>query len=388
MAYIFGDSFDCYAVPADAITGYWDSGTAAGYTLAAGRFSGQCIRNSGAAVFLVKSSGVNDAVHHLVCAFQQATGALSGTTLGMYLQLSDGATNQVCIVFRSDGAILLTSATPAGTVLATYTGAVTLINQWFAFEFEVVIHPTAGRFRVRKNNNTADDFDSGATLNTRPGANSYANKLSFGQQATFGGNHLTDDLLWRSDASSVPFVGDIRTYVRMPVSDAAVVFSRPASLGQTFFTGVSLTVASANAPKYMPFTPTQSGSISSVTFMQHASTPTTANMKCAIYATNPGTPPLPAAVLAQATAPINCSAIGAGGAITFTFSPALAVTAGTTYAVGACFDASTGNLGGTSIANSITTNGTTYAAFPATNPSGLTTTGTPFQIIITLAPIN
>jgi hypothetical protein len=51
-------------------------------------------------------------VHHIVCAFQQ-TAALTGTTLGMYLQLSDGATNQCCIVFRSDGAILLTSATPA-----------------------------------------------------------------------------------------------------------------------------------------------------------------------------------------------------------------------------------------------------------------------------------
>jgi hypothetical protein len=52
-------------------------------------------------------------VHHLVRV--QQTAALSGTTLGMYLQLSDGATNQCCIVFRSDGAILLTSATPAGT---------------------------------------------------------------------------------------------------------------------------------------------------------------------------------------------------------------------------------------------------------------------------------
>jgi hypothetical protein len=73
-------------------TAAWRRG---GNTLVAGRFA------------------VNDAVHHIVCAFRQ-TAALSGTTLGMYLQLSDAATNQVCIVFRSDGVILLTSATPAG----------------------------------------------------------------------------------------------------------------------------------------------------------------------------------------------------------------------------------------------------------------------------------
>jgi hypothetical protein len=227
MAYCFGDSFDLYTAVTDPYgNGYWDSGQGGCFTLAAGRFTGgQALRSASPGFWLVKSSGVNDGVHHFVCAFQQLTLALSGTTLGMYLQLSDGATNQVCIVFRSDGAILLTSATPAGTVLATYTGAITLINQWFAFEFEVVIHPTAGRFRVRKNNNTADDFDSGATLNTRPGANSYANKLTLGTQTSLGGNHIIDDLLWRSDASSVPFVGDIRTYVRMPVSDASVQFS-------------------------------------------------------------------------------------------------------------------------------------------------------------------
>jgi hypothetical protein len=146
----------------------------------------------------------------------------------MYLQLSDAATNQCCIVFRSDGVILLTSATPAGTVLATYSGAVTAQNTWFAFEFEVVINNTTGRFRARKNGNTADDFDSGATLNTRPGANAYANKLTLGMNAVVTSQQI-DDILWRSDASSVPFVGDIRCYTRMPASDASVQFARSTS---------------------------------------------------------------------------------------------------------------------------------------------------------------
>jgi hypothetical protein len=224
MAWTFGDSFDLYATVADATAGYWDSGAAGG--LVSGRFAGSQAFSmlGGGVVNLVKSSAVNDAVHHIVVAFRQ-TVALSGSTLGAYFQLSDVATNQCCIVFRSDGTILLTSAPPAGTVLATYSGAVTANNTWYAFEFEVVINNTTGRFRARKNGNTSDDFDSGATLNTRPGANAYANKLTIGMNATVNAQQI-DDFLWRSDAASVPFVGDIRCYTRMPASDASVQFTR------------------------------------------------------------------------------------------------------------------------------------------------------------------
>ena len=207
MAYIFGDSFDCYSVVADMTQGFWDVATLnASITLATGRFAGgQALNISGATLGTnspVKTSPVaTDPVHHITVAFRQ-TAALSGTTLGMYFQLSDAATNQCCIVFRSDGAILLTSATPGGTVLATYTGATTAANQWFAYEFEVIINNTTGRFRVRKNGNTADDFDSGATLNTRPGANTQANKLTVAMSAAINAQQI-DDLLWRSDAASV-----------------------------------------------------------------------------------------------------------------------------------------------------------------------------------------
>ena len=123
MAYCFGDGFDCYASVNDPIAGFWDGGTTTGVTLAAGRFAGsQCISITYAAqsIVLSKSSGANDAIHHIVCGFRQTAG-LAGSTVGTYLQLSDGATNQVCVCFRSDGAILLTSATPTGTTLATWT---------------------------------------------------------------------------------------------------------------------------------------------------------------------------------------------------------------------------------------------------------------------------
>lgn len=224
MAWQFGDGFDLYAVMADAINGYWDSGTVTS-SLVAGRFAGsRGITTGSNGVWLTKSSGQNDAVHHIVCAWQQ-TSAITGAGLCMYLQLLDGVTAQCTIEFRSDGAILLASGGFGGTVLATYTGALTAANTWYAFEMEVVINNTTGRFRVRKNGNPVDDFDSGAALNTRPvSTNNYANKLSIGQTGSSLGQ-VMDDLYWRSDASSVPWLGDIRCYTRMPTSDASVQFS-------------------------------------------------------------------------------------------------------------------------------------------------------------------
>jgi hypothetical protein len=225
MSYIFGESWDCYATVADMARGYWDSGNDA--SLIAGRFAGSQALSwgSSATTPLVKSSAVNDAVHHIVVAFRQ-TQAVSGTSLGLYVQLSDAATNQCCIVFRSDGTILLTSAIPAGTVLATYSGAVTAVNTWYSFEFEVVIHNTTGSFKVRKNGSTADDHST-TGINTRPGANSYANKLTIAMNTSVA-SHQLDDLLWRSDAASVPWVGDIRCITRMPASDVSVQFARTA----------------------------------------------------------------------------------------------------------------------------------------------------------------
>ena len=77
MAFWFADSFDLYAASADAIAGYWDGSDAiANLNLATGRFSGSrgVITATGSATsrFLFKSSGSNDALHHLVVAVQQS----------------------------------------------------------------------------------------------------------------------------------------------------------------------------------------------------------------------------------------------------------------------------------------------------------------------------
>ncbi len=226
MSYVFGDTFDCYTTSADMLNGYWDSGGTA-VTFVAGRFSGSQAMVGGVGsntTFLVKSSGVNDSVHHLTLAFRQ-TNAITGTTLVTYLQLLDGTTGQCAVVFRTDGAILLTSGTQNGAVLATYAGAFPVINTWYAFEIEIVVHNSTGSFKVRKNGNPADDHSTTGIDTAGGTANNYANKLQIGGTTSANQQQL-DDLYWRSDASALSWYGDMRGYTRAPASDAAVQFSR------------------------------------------------------------------------------------------------------------------------------------------------------------------
>src|SRR5262245_18683692 len=179
MPWTVGDGFDLYAATTDPYMGgtYWDSGSA-NFSLVAGRFSGSrgMFSNTGSATYLMKSSGVNESVHHFSLAIMQA-GAISGSSLGAAINIQDGATSQCTVVFRSDGASVLASGGSTGTVLATYTGALTANNTWYGFEIEVVVHNTSGSFTVRKNGNPSNDFTLGS-LNTRGGtANNYANRI-------------------------------------------------------------------------------------------------------------------------------------------------------------------------------------------------------------------
>ena len=367
MSFFFGDSFDCYALPADALLGYWDSGSLA-FVLGAGRFSGsRAILYNSTGAWLVKSSGSNDAVHHIVCAYQQ-TAAITGSTLGLYFQLADGSTNQVCIVFRSDGAIVLTSATPGGTVLATYTGAFTATNTWYSFEFEVVINNTTGSFAVRKNGNTSNDF-SASSLNTRPGTNAYANKLTVGHNASVNQTCL-DDLLWRSDSAAVPWVGDIRCYTRRPDTDAAAAWTRPSTFQMQPYFGTTGNTGSlsTNQARYVPFV-SQGGAVGSVAMPLVAAL--TGNVKCAIFASTSGQP---STVIQSATAPITNPGIGTN---TFTFSPPVTLAKGTQFWVAICPDATIANSIPVASAAPYSTAGvsgiTAYASFPVANPGSLST---------------
>lgn len=234
----FGDGFDLYANPADMVPGYWDvQTTTSGVTLPAGRFSGS--RALSIFVFnsnvVQKSSGANDAVHHINVAFM-TTSTIGGTTNILYFQLMDAGNNQCAISFRSDGAILFYGGAPGGTLLATYTGAFTSANAWWSYEFEVVINNTTGSFTVRTNGSPTNSFQA-TSLNTRVGStNNYANRIVIGSSNN-ACTDVIDDFLWRSDPTSVPWVGDIRCYTRMPASDVQKQFT-PLS-GTTNYTQVA-----------------------------------------------------------------------------------------------------------------------------------------------------
>jgi hypothetical protein len=378
MSFQFGDGFDCYAAPADMVAGYWDSGTASAsaFTLVAGRFAGsQALRQSASSSpYLVKSSATNDAVHHLIVAFQQIT-AITGTTLHLSMQLLDGTTGQVCVVFRSDGAILLTSATAAGTILATYTGAFSVTSTWYAFEFEIIIHPTAGRFRVRKNGNPVDDFDSGAVLNTRPGANTYANKLQINAN-TAAAAQLLDDLYWRSDASSVPWMGDIRCYTRAPASDASVQFSRaPTNFFAQYGTGATAgSSMSANNIRAVAVAAPTTGTLASLSFGLNAGV--TGHVKMALYdATGSGGGP--GTLLASSVELTNPGA----GVNTFSVTAGPTLVRGTTYWVALWSDIAVTGATAAPTTTAVDTLALTYTtSFPSTmvgftGPSTLQTLG-------------
>jgi hypothetical protein len=356
----FGDSFDLYAVPADAVAGYWDSGTFA-FSLGAGRFTGsRGALYAAPGVWLVKSSGSNDSIHHINVAFMNGA-ALTGTTVSNYMSLGDGATAQCTIVFRSDGAILLTSGGPAGATLATYTGATVAQNTWYGYEIEVIVNNTTGAFRVRKNGNTANDFDSGAVLNTRAGTtNNYANRLTLGftQNPGTGGTTL-DDLLWRSDTTSVPWVGDIRCYARMPQTDVSAQFARSnINQNQIVTTGGLTAGITANHAVYVAFTAVASGAFT----ILNANAGTgggTARIRAAFFTDNAG---VPGTVIGSSNEIVNPVA----GLQNFTFPSAQTVVKGTRYWIG--FNVNTtinwGVINTTGVSNT-----QTYATWPTDNPS-------------------
>jgi hypothetical protein len=382
VAWSFGDGFDLYALPADTVNGYWDSGSTGSFLLGAGRFSGsQALYSTNGALYLAKSSGVNDAVHHLVVAFRQ-TGVVSGSNLYTYLQLLDGTTGQCAVVFRQDGAILLTSGTSVGTVLDTYTGASPVINTWYTFEIEIVINNTTGSWAVRKNGNTSNDHALGG-LNTRPtSTNNYANKLQVGCNVGAATQNI-DDLFWRSDASSVAWMGDIRCNTRMPITTSSAQFSQVGTIPSQ---AVSTTLAAgqalaANSAHYMPFVANRSGNVVSGSIRCDASGGGgTGHFTVALFAV--GTGGSIGTLLATSTQVTNPTTT----AVAFVFPSPAYITVGQSYWIGINQDASiTYNVANQ--AGSIVLTTPVYASWPASNPGGTAGANNCQAVTINLAPL-
>lgn len=369
MTYNFGDGFDLYTNSNDAQT-YWDP-TSAPPGFGTGRFTGaQAYGWGGSANPLIKTSGVNDPVHHFTIAFMQS-GTISGSTLAFNIELFDGATPQCSIVFRSDGAILLVSGAPnSGTTLATFTGAFPVINTWYAFEFEVVIHPTAGSFAIRKNGNTSNDFTA-SSLNTRPTSpNSYANKVQLSQNQGYNAQ-WADDFFWQSGATTGNWLGDLRCYTRLPGNDVQAQFSRSISGSQTqtpFPVNTTGQTNNASTSLYHAFVAPLDGLVTSITLVVNAGG--VGNVKCAVFNdTGVGTNN-PGAILAT-FAPV---AAPPTGNLVFTVGTPFQIKRGVTYWVGFINDGAYSNFWGSSNLTGGATSrynnaGTpTYALFPVATP--------------------
>lgn len=366
MAYAFGDGFDYYNAAADFIAGYWDTGNTIAITAkTAPRFAGgySVSFGAGAQPILQKSSGVNgDAVHHINVAYLN-TAALTGTSNRWGVTLHDGTTAQCTIAFRSDGSIQLQTGAIGGAQLALYNGAITT-NTWTTFEIEVVIHPSAGSITVRKNGNASNDHQT-TGLNTRVSANSYANQVRI---VTSSPNlDYIDDFLWRSDASSLAWIGDVRAYVSMPTGDVSTQFSRAPNPPQVSNVIQSTQSFTAGTAVYTPFTASFSGTVGTAVLSVNVGY--TGNMKVSMFSNtltgNPGN------VLGSATTIANPVA----GNNTFTFPSPIAVTKGTQYWIGLDPDTTSGSY------NRTTTGGyntlTAYASFPVSNPTINISTGSP-----------
>ena len=372
MAWAFADSFDLYSpnsvYGADMAPGYWDVAMNSIPSFAAGRFSvGQSmiIPNANNISPMTKSSAVNDQVHHISIAYNCAASAMGGTSLNPYITLYDGATAQCTIAFRSDGAILLyaggvAAGAIAGAVLATFANGFSAINTWYQFEFEVVIHNTLGAFNVRVNSATSNNFSSGA-INTRGGtANNYANKIGIGSLNGISHQCYLDDFFWKSDATFLPWMGDVRCYPRLPISDAAAQFSRSPSpfVAQTINSVLGYNQTSqAGTAIYQPFTPTITGQIPYITIFTNAAY-ATAKVKMAVY---DSTLTFPIAVSNELVGVAN-------GASTITFPSPAPIVKGALYYLAVCCDTPV-NWGWNNPANARYNNSTSvYATFPLNNP--------------------
>jgi hypothetical protein len=358
MAYIFSDSFDFYTTIADA-NGWWDSSI--NWQLSTPRFSGQSFGNisSASTTYLSKSSGSNDATHHIVISWWAFN--VTGTNAqGTGIQLLDGVTPQCTLVFHGDGSVVLKSGGAGGSALATWNNGY-IPTVWTALEIEITINNTTGSIAIRKEGNPTPVF-SATGLNTRGGtANNYANKLAIVSFAAVGtGIHKIDDLLWFNTTGAAPntWVGDVRGYQLMPTGDVSKQFAPSPSVSATTPFGVNTTTVHATGQGNMvPFTAPYTGTIG--TAIVSVNVGGTGNMKCAIYDANRS------AVVGSAS---NALVNPVTGPNTVTFGTPVPVVKGTLYHLAIDQDFSiTYNV------NTGTTSGwaftTAYASFPAAGPS-------------------
>jgi hypothetical protein len=236
MAWEIGDSFDFYANN-DSYIGLLAGGTC--WATAAGAGGGMNSANTRFGVgqsFNVPGTGDgaiisnvfgNDTVIYVNFAYYTGIVLAPGGTIPWFgFNLTDGTSKQVGIYTRNGYDVVVTTGAFNGTVLATWAGPLWAVNQWNHLQFKITINNTTGRVEGRINGHTTDDFDTGASLNTRNGTtNNYANHLYL---YCGTGSQYIDDFYLFNDQGIQPntWQGDVRAVQLMPNSDSSVTWTR------------------------------------------------------------------------------------------------------------------------------------------------------------------
>ena len=390
-AWFFGDSFDTYNHVSDLIAGtYWDAWDIyhePNLSFVSGRFSnGKAIQTFTG--YWYKTSGSNDSIHHISMSvyIPEDQQFLFGTRQTFGFKLYDDSNIQCSLFFDESGNIQISSGDNTGSPIATYLYAIGYTKTWYNFEIEIVIHNTDGSIIIRKNGNTVPDFTV-TGINTRAGSsNNYANKIWLGVNPAYG--FCLDDFLWRSDPTIVPWVGDIRCYVRRPSSDVSVTWTPSSSsiIVQPVLGGVgSLSTGLGTPPlvRYLSFTSPYDGVLDSIALS--ISTSSTGTISSVIYASSNNSPT--GSPIATATPVTNPSS----GLCTFNFPTPLNVSRETAYWF--AFQSTSNSISAFQIDSSshdkaiytyLETNDWSHS-FPITDPTSLYP-GTPFWIQATITP--
>lgn len=334
MAFLFADSFDFYSAIADFISaGPWQTTGGTSFTASTntrfnqGRSLGLTTASNNGVAQNAWPAGASSNTVYLAFAFYMTsiTGTAS-TSNGQFILLRSSATNVVQIQFdpATGNIIIMRGGTNpgAGTVIATYTGAMAAAT-WNHFQIKIVLDATSGSVEIRKNGNTVNDFTA-TGLNTSGGTNSVNGVAIFSGTGTTSSLGAIDDLLIFDNSGSTlnTWVGDIRAYTLYPAADTAQKDFTASPTAVTHWTGATTTAQTINAAVGIKFAASYTGQIGTVRTTLGAAT--TGNVRAYLYSDSAG---VPGSLLASSNTLVN----PASGNVDFVFPSPLNVTKGTNY---------------------------------------------------------
>lgn len=331
MALIFADGFDTYGGGATNSSDAWVYGPWTGQ-LNSNNYAGNSFTRFGSGLSY-QLGGVGNAsgmyktlsantTNTIYCALATYTlGTLDGFNgYYYYISFDQGGTNQVSVQWYRNGNI---NVFRNGTLIATFSAAHSA-QVWTHWQIKIVIDPSAGEVRIRKNGDTSDTF-AATGLNTRATANAYVDKVNM---LDVGSGSLWDDFVFLDSSGSVnnTWTGDVRCHTLLPsgagssnnfTAQGGGGFQFNGSTFQNFYDANYIRVATF----YAPFT------MSLDAVGAHYAAAASGNIVAGIWSDNAG---IPGTLIA--TSSVLTNVISGVNKIPFSSPPT--ITAGTKYWVG------------------------------------------------------